>query len=148
MADQLFGAGEAEATTSSLKLNSEKEYKVYGQNVAKTLYAGSAPYRVENFFKELCKDLPNHCDSKQIKKVADHLQMIFNQKLAAEKEEQNGKNKKKKAPTIKGGGGKGYELNNNAAMVNDVMGNNDDYGDYGEEEGGFTREQEAAYDFM
>jgi len=40
-------------------------------------------------------------------------------------------------------------LNNNAAMVNDVMGNDpDDYGDYGDEGTGFTREQEAAYDFM
>lgn len=87
LADQLFGGGESEVTSPSLKLNSEKEYKVYGQNVAKTLYSGSAPYRVENFFKDLCKDLPNHCDSKQIKKIADHLQLIFNQKLAAEKEE-------------------------------------------------------------
>jgi hypothetical protein len=74
--------------------------------------------------------------------------MMYNQKLAAEKEEINGKNKKKKAPTIKGGGGKGYEMNNNAAMVNDVMGNadEDDYGD--EATAAFTREQEAAYDFM
>ena len=40
-------------------------------------------------------------------------------------------------------------MNNNAAMVNDVMGKTDDYGDYGDEEGAaFTREQEAAYDFM
>ena len=40
-------------------------------------------------------------------------------------------------------------MNNNAAMVNDVMGNEpDDYGDYGEEGAAFTREQEAAYDFM
>lgn len=78
LADQLFGGGEVEETKSSLKLNSEKEYKLYGQNVSKTLYAGSAPYRVENFFKDLCKDLPTHCDSKQIKKIADHLQMLYN----------------------------------------------------------------------
>lgn len=30
LADQLFGGGESEVTSSSLKLNSEKEYKVYG----------------------------------------------------------------------------------------------------------------------
>jgi hypothetical protein len=73
---------------------------------------------------------------------------LYNTKLAQEKEELNGKNKKKKAPTIKGGGGKGYELNNNAAMISDVMGGDpDDYGDYGDE-AGFKREQEAAYDFM
>lgn len=39
--------------------------------------------------------------------------------------------------------------NNNAAMINDVMGVGDDeYGDYGNETGGFTREEEADYDFM
>ena len=146
LADQLFGGTEPEERSPALKLNSEKEYKMYGQSVGKVLYAGSAPYRVENFFKDLCKDLPTHCDSKQIKKIADHLQLIYNQKLAAEKEEQNGKNKKKKAPMVKGGGGKGYELNNNVAMISDVMG--DDYGDYGDEGEGFKREQEAAYDFM
>lgn len=72
LADQLFG-GEVEDTTKSpsLILNSEKEYKMYGQSVGKVLYHGSAPYRVENFFKDLCKDLPTHCDSKQIKKIAD-----------------------------------------------------------------------------
>jgi len=66
LADQLFG-GEIEETTTkgpSLILNSEKEYKMYGQSVGKVLFNGSAPYRVENFFKDLCKDLPNHCDSK------------------------------------------------------------------------------------
>jgi len=30
LADQLFGGGEVEEAKSSLKLNSEKEYKVYG----------------------------------------------------------------------------------------------------------------------
>ena len=75
--------------------------------------------------------------------------MLYNQKLAAEKEEMNGKNKKKKAPTIKGGGGKGYEMNNNVAMISDVMGADpDDYGDYGDEGQGFKREEEANYDFM
>ena len=64
LADQLFGGGEVEERGSTLILNSEKEYKMYGQSVGKVLYAGSAPYRVENFFKDLCKDLPTHCDSK------------------------------------------------------------------------------------
>jgi hypothetical protein len=63
------------------------------------------------------------------------------------KDERNlDKNVKKKAAALKGGGGKGYDRNNNAAMINDVMGA-DEFGDYGEE-GGFTREQEADYDFM
>ena len=52
---------------------------------------------------------------------------------------------------LKGGGAKGqdnYERNNNNAMISDVMGAaEDDYGDYGDEEG-FKRENEAAFDFM
>lgn len=57
------------------------------------------------------------------------------------------KNVKKKAPTLKGATSKGYEMNNNKAMVNDVMGDvGEEYGEYGEE--GFTKEQEAEYDFM
>lgn len=53
---------------------------------------------------------------------------------------------------MKGGGAKGYDRNNNPAMINDVMGNDygDEYGDYGDygDEGGFTKEKEAGYDFM
>lgn len=60
--------------------------------------------------------------------------------MKKEKEEINGKNMKKKAAALKGGGGKGYDRNNNTAMINDVMGAEDDeYGDYGDE-AGFTRE--------
>ena len=62
----------------AVKLNSEKDYKEFGKSTAEILYKGSAPYRVDGFFRELCKDLPEHCDSKQIKKIADHLQVIFN----------------------------------------------------------------------
>jgi len=99
-----------------------------------------------------------NCDSRQIKKVADHLLSLYNEKLRKEKEEQKGKQKKKKAaPSIKGGGAKGYDRNNNVAMINDVMGNEnekpaygdeygDEYGDYGDE--GFTKEKEGDYDFM
>ena len=49
---------------------------------------------------------------------------------------------------MKGAASKGYDRNNNNAMVSDVMGG-DDYGDYGDEGGtGFKREAEADYDFM
>ena len=60
--------------------------------------------------------------------------------MIEEKEENAGGKGKKKKAALKGGGAKGYEMNNNAAMVNDVMGYGaaDDYGDYGEE--GFTKE--------
>jgi hypothetical protein len=45
-------------------LNSEKEYKEFGVNVAKILYAGSAPYRIENFYREVSANIQDHCDSK------------------------------------------------------------------------------------
>lgn len=48
---------------------------------------------------------------------------------------------------MKGGGGKGYDRNNNTAMLQDQMGG-DDYGDYGEEAEGFKREGEVDTDFM
>jgi len=73
------------------------------------------------------------------------------EKAKKEKEERDGKaGKKKKQAALKGGGGKGYEYNNNPAMINDVMGanNDDEYGDYGNEEGVFRREDEADYDFI
>ena len=148
LANQLFGGeDEAGVDLKNVKLNSEKEYKEFGKATGDVLFKGKAPYRIENFYRELSKDLPTHCDSKQIKKIADYMTSLYNKKLVEEKEDGNKKGKKKAA--LKGGGAKGYEMNNNAAMVNDVMGagEGDDYGDYGEE-GGFTREQEAAYDFM
>ena len=97
--------------------------------------------RIESFFKELTKDLPEHCDSKQIKKIADNFQQIYNAKL---KEEKAAAKTKSKKPQVKLQGAK----NNNMAMVADVMGaanDDDDYADAGE---GFKREQEADYDFM
>jgi len=51
-------------------LASEKDYKQLGTKVAEALYSGSAPYRIEAFFKELSKDLPQHTDSKQIEKIS------------------------------------------------------------------------------
>jgi len=145
LADQLFGGMGEEAP--KITLNTEKEYKNFGKKVGDTLYAGAAPYRIEQFFKELCKELPTTCDSKQIKKISDSILSTYNSKLRAEKEEAQGK-KKKKAAQLKGGGGKGYEMNNNPAMINDVMGSGyDDEDDYGKE-AGFTRENEGDYDFM
>jgi len=91
--------------------------------------------------------MPNHLDSKQIRKISDSILSLYNTKLRAEKEEAQGK-KKKKAAALKGGGGKGYEMNNNPNMINDVMGGGyDDEDDYGDE-GKFTRENEGDYDFM
>lgn len=44
------------------------------------------------------------------------------------------------------GTGKAYDLNNNKAMITDVMGDDYDQEEYGNE--GFNREAEAGYDFM
>lgn len=157
LADQLFGGPEESTPTtfgSDIKLNSEKEYKQFGKQISGILYQGSAPYRIENFFKELCKDLPEHCDSKQMQKIIDSLSMMQKEKAKKEKEERDGKagKKKKNTAALKGGGGKGYEVNCNPAMVNDVMGVNqdDEYGDYGAETGGetFKRAEENDYDFI
>ena len=69
---------------------------------------------------------------------------------AAVKKEKEDRDKKKGKPkaVLKGAASKGYDRNNNTAMVSDVMGG-DEYGDYGDEGGtGFKRETEADYDFM
>jgi hypothetical protein len=82
-----------------------------------------------------------------MQKIVDHLSIKQKELAKKEKEARDGANKKKAKATLKGGGGKAsYEMNNNNAMINDVMGA--DYGDeYGNEEG-FKREEEAEYDFM
>lgn len=72
---------------------------------------------------------------------------MFNLK---QKEEKSAAKTKSSKPTLKGGANKGSDnRNNNAAMINDVMGNVDGE-EYGEEYGqeGFTKEAEAEYDFM
>ena len=132
---------------TTISLNSEKEYKEFGRKTGKLLYQGSAPYRVENFFKELCKELPEHCDSKQIGKIVDHLTIMQKNLAKKEKEARDGKNKKSAKPSIKGAATKN-DRNNNPAMINDMMGGGDAYGDYGDEAEGFKREEEADYDFM
>ena len=141
LANQLFG-DEAEPT---IELSSEKEYLNFAKKVSDALYAGKAPYHIEKFFKRVADEMPNHCESKHIKGVADKFQLMYNNKVKEERKLD--KNIKKKAVALKGGGGKGYDRNNNVAMINDVMGT-DDYGDYGKEEEGFKREEEAEVDFM
>jgi len=107
------------------------------------------------FLIETVRNLQEHCDSRTIKKIADHFHVQYNEKLKKEKLETKGKVKKPKAPTLVGGGAKGYDRNNNTAMINDVMGEEkqygdeygDEYGDYGDE-AAFSKEKEAAFDFM
>ena len=138
-----------------MKLNDQKDYIKFGEQTAKTLYGGAAPYRIENFMKELCKDLKVHCDAQQIKKILDNVTLIHKEKEKEERKTRGTGGKKGNTlgsivadkAVLKGGGGKGYDRNNNTAMLQDQMGG-DDYGDYGEEEGGFKREGEVETDFM
>ena len=94
--DALFGADAGnEGLPTKVDLNSEKQYKEFGGKVGDLLYQGQAPYRIENFFRELCKNMPEHCDSKQIQKIIDHLKVIQATKARAEKDASKPGNKKK-----------------------------------------------------
>lgn len=143
LTDQLFGSDEVEERTIMLK--SEKDYLNFAKKVSTSLYKGNAPYHIEKFFKKIAEEMPKHCDSKNIKNVQDYFETLYNQKIKEERKLD--KNVKKQKAALKGGAGKAYERNNNQAMIQDVMGNDDEYGDYGDESG-FKREQEADYDFM
>lgn len=142
---QLFGDDEEESKT--IILTNDEEYKKYGQNVANVLYAGTTPYNIEKFYRELGADIGKHTDYKNIKKIAELFTSLAASKLKEEKAEKAklGVGKKEKVQ-LKGGTGKAYEMNNNKAMINDVMGDYGDDDDYGNE--GFNRENEAQYDFM
>ena len=48
-----MGDDEGTPGLQSVNLNSEKDYKEFGKNVGQTLYGGKAPYRIENFYKNL-----------------------------------------------------------------------------------------------
>lgn len=135
-----------------VKLNDQKDYIKFGEQTAKILYNGAAPYRIENFYKTLCQDLKSHCDAQQIKKILDDITKIHKEADKAERAARGTGGKKGNAgatekAVLKGGGGKGYDRNNNPSMVADQMGGTD-YGDYGEEDGGFKREGEVETDFM
>jgi len=144
LAEQLFGNEESGGKT--VKLSDEKDYMNFAKKVGEHLYKGNAPYHIEKFFKKVSEDMPKHCDSKHIKAVADYLMTLYNTKV---KEERNlDKNVKKQKASLKGAGSKGYDRNNNQAMINDVMGGGEEEDEYGNEGSGFKREEERDYDFM
>lgn len=144
--NQLFGDDEEE--NKQIILTNDEEYKKYGEQVANVLHAGTTPYNIEKFYKTLSADIGKHTDYKNIKKIADMFTSLAATKLKEEKAEKAKAGIGKKEKVQLKGTGKAYEMNNNKAMINDVMGDyGDDDDDYGNE-GGFTRENEAAYDFM
>ena len=123
------------------------EYKKYGESVANVLYAGTTPYNIEKFYKALGEDIGKHTDYKNIKKVAELFSSLAAKKLREEKVEKAKLGVGKKEKVQLKGTGKAYDMNNNKAMINDVMGDDYDQEDYGNE-GGFYREAEADHDFM
>ena len=85
LADDLLGDDDDTAVLKHVNLNSEKDYRDFGKKIAEMLYDGKAPYRIENFFKELTKDMGKQLESKQIKKISDSLVSVYNMKLQEEK---------------------------------------------------------------
>ena len=133
----------ADLDVNANSLNLEKDYLNFGKKVATTLYEGQAPYRIPVFFKELVRDLSKQVDSKKIKEILDSVTTLYNEKVRDEKEkEKSGKGGKAAKAQLKSG-----KQHLNQQLVTNLMGEEDDaYGE--EEEAGFTKAQEADYDFM
>jgi Translation initiation factor eIF3 subunit len=68
-------------SVNSAALKTEPDYVNFGKKVATTLYAGSAPYRIPAFFKELVRDLNKQCDSGEIKDILDSMTALYNEKV-------------------------------------------------------------------
>ena len=133
----------ADLDVNAKSLNLEKYYVNFGKKVSATLYEGQAPYRIPVFFKELVRDLSKHLESKKIKEILDSVTALYNEKVKEEKEkEKGGKSTAGKAKAqLKAG-----KQTVNQQLVSDLMGE-DEYDD--EDEGqGYSRAQEADYDFM
>lgn len=134
----------ADLEVNSKSLNLEKDYISFGKKVSATLYEGQAPYRIPVFFKELVRDLSKHLESKKIKEILDSVTALYNEKVKEEKEkEKGGKSGAGKAKAqLKAG-----KQTMNAQLVSNLMGD-DEYDDEEDEAAGFSRAQEADYDFM
>ncbi len=132
----------------------------FAQQVGDVLYEGQTPYNIPAFFSELTKGMNAvQLSSLDLKKIVDSVTVVYNAKVAEEKKKDGGKAKKgKEKPKMAMGKHVDSSRNNNPAMVADLMGDEDDYGDeygdygdYGDESGagkGKLKEQEAQFDFM
>lgn len=133
----------ADLNVNANSLNQEKDYINFGKKVSTVLYEGQAPYRIPQFFKELVRDLSKQIDSKKIKEILDSVTAIYNEKVKEEKEKEKGgkgaagKNK----ATLKSG-----KQHLNQQLVSNLMGEDDEDDEYGEE--GYQRAKEEEYDFM
>lgn len=116
-------------------LRSEQNYVKFAQQVGDVLYEGQTPYNIPAFFNELARGLSStSLSSIDLKKVVDSVTVAYNSRVAEEKKRDGGNKKKgKEKPKIAGGKAADNSRNNNPAMVADLMGDEDDYGDeYGE----------------
>ena len=128
--------------TEASSLNTEQNYVKFAQQVGDVLYEGQAYYNIPAFFSELSKGLGSTpLNSFQLKTIVDSVTVAYNAKVAEEKKKDGGGKKKGKEKANLKGAGKGADnaRNNNPAMVADLMGGDDDYGDeygdYGDEYG-------------
>ncbi len=89
------------------------------------------------------RDLSKQIESKKIKEILDSVTAIYNEKVKEEKEkEKSGKGGTKAKAQLKSG-----KQHINQQLVNNLMGDEDEYGD--EDEGvGYQRAQEEEFDFM
>ena len=99
------------------------------------LYEGQTPYNIPSFYNELARGLSSTTlSSLDLKKIVDSVTVAYNSRVAEEKKRDGGGKKKgKEKPKIAGGKAADNSRNNNPAMVADLMGDDDNYGDeYGE----------------
>lgn len=151
--DQLFSQ---ELQMESSGLRSEQNYIKFAQQVGDVLYEGQTPYNIPAFFNELSRGLNSTAlSSLELKKIVDSVTVVYNSRVAEEKKRDGGNKKKgKEKPKIAGGKAVDNSRNNNPAMVADLMGDDDaygdeygDYGDYGDETNKIER-PENNLDFM
>lgn len=75
-------------------MTSENEYVLFAKKVSGLLLEGKAPYRIPSFFKEMFKELPNHCESGDLKKILDAITTVYNEKVKQDKQKEKGGSKK------------------------------------------------------
>ena len=154
--EQLFAS---EVNFDAKALQTEKNYIDFAKKVSDVLFAGEAPYHLPSFLSEIARGIGKAgSTATDIKKIVDTVTVIYNNKIAEEKkvEGQKAKPKQKAKPQLAGGkAAESYSRNNNPAMVNDIMKNEEEYGYgeeyYAEEEATSTykgKVAEASYDFM
>jgi hypothetical protein len=142
-ANDLLG-GDAEPELKTKQLNKESDYIKFGEEVNTILANGKTAYNMVSFFKETSKQAQT-LDSTKLKKISDMFSKLYNEKVKEEKTKNNPTSKKQQKKGLVGG--KGYDRNNNAAMISDMMGNESDE-DAPAAGAAFKREEEAEVDFM